>query len=125
MGTKTSILVVDDDKKIYDQVCSILDKEKYMLAYAGNVEEAKEKMGYYNFNILLLDLILPGSSGLEIIEHIKMVVKNKPEIILMTAYEAPEMEEMAISMGAIACIFKPLDKTKVETALKRYFEKGK
>ena len=120
---KYSVLVVDDDKSVYEQLNGMLDSEKYVLVYSDSVKEAKERIDSHNYDVIFLDLILPGSSGLDILEYLKMVVENKPKIILVTSYSAPEMEMMAIEMGAIACIFKPLEADKVLDVLHKYLEK--
>jgi len=123
MKIKGNILVVDDNQEIYKQICNFLSRGKYMVEYARNVEEAESKLRFDNYDIIFLDLVLPGLSGLEIIEDIKKIKGNIPEIVLMTAYHAEELEKQALELGAVSCMHKPLDEIEVKTIIEEYFDR--
>ena len=57
MKIKGNILVVDDKKEIYSQICDFLKSGEYMIEYARNVEEAESKMSFDRYDIIFLDLL--------------------------------------------------------------------
>lgn len=122
MKIKGNILVVDDDKAVYNQICGFLSRGEYMIEHAMNVEQAENKLRQDYYNIIFLDLVLPKLSGLDIIEDVKKIKRIIPEIILMTAYQAPELEQQALEMGVYRCIHKPLDEIEVQKLVEEYFE---
>ena len=117
MQIKGNILVVDDDNKVYRQICGFPGCKNYMIDYATNVEEAESMLRSDKYDVVFLDLVLPGLSGLEVIEDIKRITKKIPKVILITAYHAEGLERQAIDLGACRCIHKPLDEVEVVTTI--------
>jgi len=70
-NNKLHILIVDDDDRIRDLLKDYLINNNYIISTAGNAEEAKEKLKYIKFDILILDVMMPGQSGYELTEEIK------------------------------------------------------
>ena len=77
------ILVVDDDDKIRDLVKQYLIEKKFIVTTAENAEKAKKKLEIFKFDIIVLDIMMPGESGLNLTKELKKVI-NTP-IILLTA----------------------------------------
>ena len=65
-NNKLHILIVDDDDRIRDLLKDYLINNNYIISTAGNAEEAKEKLKYIKFDILILDVMMPGQSGYEL-----------------------------------------------------------
>ena len=80
------ILVVDDDDGIRSLVKKYLDENKYLITTACNAEDAFEKVKIIKFDLIILDIMMPGKSGLEFIQEIKnskeFKINNTEKIIL-------------------------------------------
>ena len=77
------ILVVDDDNKIKSLIKQFLIEKGFIVSTASNAEEAKKKIDIFDFNLMILDVMMPGQSGYELTREIKQS-RNIP-IILLTA----------------------------------------
>jgi DNA-binding response OmpR family regulator len=122
MGEKVSILVVEDDVDINGLLCRILKKQDYEVSSAYSGSEAKMCINMYNYDLLLLDLMLPGLTGEELIEEIR---KNKtmPIIIISAKTELSDKVKL-LKLGADDYITKPFEisevTARVEAQLRRY-----
>ena len=74
-NNKLHILIVDDDDRIRDLLKDYLINNNYIISTAGNAEEAKEKLKYIKFDILILDVMMPGQSGYELTAEIKKTIQ--------------------------------------------------
>ena len=83
VNNKLHILVVDDDDRIRDLLKDFLSENSYIVSTAENAEQAKKKIEYFNFDIIILDVMMPGQNGYELTQDIKK--KLKVPIILLTA----------------------------------------
>ncbi len=108
----TSILVVDDEASIRESLEVLLSLENYTVKTAGNGEEGLRLLDQSTFDLVLLDLALPGQSGLELLPQFK---ERQPElpIIMITAYGTVENVVEAIRAGAENFIQKPWDNEKL------------
>ena len=76
---KFHILVVDDDDKIRSLIKQFLSEKGFIISSAENAEKAKEKIEIFNFNLIILDVMMPGQSGYELTRELKES-KNIPII---------------------------------------------
>ena len=76
---KYHILVVDDDDKIKELIKQFLVEKGLIVSTASNAIEAKEKIEIFNFNLIVLDVMMPGQSGYELTKELKSS-KNIPII---------------------------------------------
>jgi len=124
MKSQINILVAEDDADINGLLCNILTREGYSVrgAYAGT--EAKMCIEQFDYDILLLDLMLPGISGENLISEIRKL-KVMP-IIVVSAKTAMEDKINVLKLGADDFICKPFDIheviARVEAQLRRYKE---
>tara|TARA_B100000700_G_scaffold293074_1_gene353704 strand:+ start:111 stop:380 length:270 start_codon:yes stop_codon:yes gene_type:complete len=72
---KAHILIVDDDDRIRELVKQYLNENNYLVTTANSAEQAKEKISLIKFDIIILDIMMPGQSGLEFTNENKK--KNK------------------------------------------------
>ena len=79
----------------------------YIISTAGNAEEAKEKLKYIKFDILILDVMMPGQSGYELTEEIKKTIQVP--VILLTAKGEVENRIKGLELGADDYIGKPFE----------------
>ena len=106
-NNKLHILIVDDDDRIRDLLKDYLVNNNYIISTAGNAEEAKEKLKYIKFDILILDVMMPGQSGYELTEEIKKTIQVP--IILLTAKGEVENRIKGLELGADDYIGKPFE----------------
>ena len=104
---KFHILVVDDDNKIRDLVKQFLVEKGFIVSTAMNAKDAKSKIDTFNFNLIVLDVMMPGQSGYELTEELKQS-KNIP-VILLTAKGEVESRIHGLEMGADDYLGKPFE----------------
>ena len=68
---KLHILIVDDDDRIRSLLKEYLSENQYIVSTAENAEDAKLKISYLNFDIIVLDVMMPGQDGYELTKEIK------------------------------------------------------
>ena len=101
------ILVVDDDIKIKELIKQFLNEKGFIVSTASNAEEAKTKIDIFDFNLIVLDVMMPGQSGYELTKEIKES-RNVP-IILLTAKGEVENRIHGLEIGADDYLGKPFD----------------
>ena len=104
---KFHVLVVDDDDKIRDLVKQFLIAKGFIVSTAMNSEEAKTKVDTFNFNLIILDVMMPGQSGYELTKELKES-KNVP-VILLTAKGEVESRIHGLELGADDYLGKPFE----------------
>jgi two-component system nitrogen regulation response regulator NtrX len=117
----TRILIVDDEGNIRRLVASLLEAEGYTTAEAESGEEALGKMGAEEPDAVLLDLALPGASGLEVLDRI---AENWPEVpvVMMSGQATLGDAVQATRLGAFQFLEKPLTPEAVLITLKSALE---
>lgn len=122
MNENVNILVVEDDVDINNLLCKILSKEGYSIRPAFSGSEAKLCLEHYDFQLIILDLMLPAVSGEELISQIRQA-KTMP-IIVISAKLGQDAKIEALKLGADDFISKPFDVkevlARVEAQLRRY-----
>lgn len=115
------ILIVDDDPTVRQFVDLILTQHGYHISSAATPDTAMQILGRENFGLVLLDIRMPGMSGLDILRLMKGR-QNRPKILMMTAQRDPGTIMQAIEQGADGYLikpFKPLDLLKRVDAIMR------
>ncbi len=106
-NNKLHILVVDDDDRIRVLLKEYLSENHYIVSTAENAEQAKTKLEFFKFDILILDVMMPGQDGYELTKDIKK--KSKIPIILLTAKGEVENRIRGLEIGADDYISKPFE----------------
>jgi len=104
---KYHILVVDDDDKIRSLIKQFLSEKGFIISSAENAERAKAKIEIFNFNLIILDVMMPGQDGYDLTKELKQT-KNIP-IILLTAKGEVESRIHGLELGADDYLGKPFD----------------
>ena len=107
VNDKSHILVVDDDDRIRNLLKDYLSENNYIVSSAENAEDATLKISYLNFDIIVLDIMMPGQDGYELTKEIKK--KSKVPIILLTAKGEVENRIKGLELGANDYIGKPFE----------------
>ena len=116
-NNKIHILVVDDDDRIRDLLKDYLSENNYIVSTAENAEQAKKKMKYFKFNIIILDVMMPGQNGYDLTKEIKKEIKVP--IILLTAKGEVENRIRGLELGADDYIGKPFDTRELLLKIKK------
>ena len=104
---KFHILVVDDDDRIRNLLKDFLFEKNYIVSTAENAEQAKIKLEHLKFDILILDVMMPGQNGYELTKDIKKNIQVP--IILLTAKGEVENRIKGLELGADDYIGKPFE----------------
>ncbi len=120
MGKKR-IHIIDDEPIIQDIIRRLLKDEDYDIEISSTHAEAIEKHKKKEFDLILLDLMIPGSSGLSIYREI-LRYQDSPKVLILTAYGDYETIKKAEEMGAIGYIPKPFDNEKLYSKIKSILE---
>jgi len=117
------ILVVDDDHGIRSLVKKYLNENNFLISTAENAEDAKKKIELIKFDLIILDIMMPGKSGLEFIqENIKRL---ETPIILLTAKGEPSDRIEGLEIGADDYLPKPFEPKELILRIKNILNKTK
>ena len=111
------ILIIDDEKNIRLTLKSCLDEEGFEIDIAINGEEALKKILSNNYDLVLLDLKMPGIDGMEVLKEIRKK-GNEVNVIIMTAYGTVEKAVEAMKLGAIDFLGKPFTPEEIRKIVK-------
>ena len=102
------ILIVDDDERILQLLKQFLSKNGYQVSTALSVAKAEEYIQVTNFDLLMLDVMMPGVTGIDFAKKIKSAGMHVP-IILLTALSEPEERVRGLESGADDYVTKPFE----------------
>ena len=117
------ILVVDDDDRIRELVKQYLVENQFLVTTARNVNDAKKKLEIIKFDILILDIMMPGESGLSLAKEIKK--NNFTPIILLTAKGETQDRIEGLELGADDYLGKPFEPKELLLRIKNILNKTK
>ena len=117
------ILVVDDDDGIRSLVKKYLNENNFLISTAENAEDAKKKIELIKFDLIILDIMMPGKSGLEFIQENKK--KLETPIILLTAKGEPSERIEGLEIGADDYLPKPFEPKELILRIKNILNKTK
>lgn len=100
------ILVIEDEKRLSDSIVAYLGNENYLCEQAFTYDDAMMKVDVYEYDCILLDLMLPGGSGLDILRRIRS--KSDPAgVIIISAKDSLEDKVKGLEIGADDYLAKP------------------
>jgi len=117
------ILVVDDDDGIRELVKKYLSENNFLITTANSAENAKEKISIIKFDLIVLDIMMPGKSGLEFTSENKDNI-NTPIILLTAKGESNERVE-GLEVGADDYLPKPFEPKELVLRIKNILNKTK
>ena len=119
---KNHILIVDDDDRIRNLLKDYLSENNYIVSTAENAAQAKKKLEYLKFDIIILDVMMPGQNGYEFTKEVKK--KIKVPIILLTAKGEVESRIKGLELGADDYIGKPFEPKELLLRIKNIINKN-
>ena len=115
------ILVVDDDDRIRELVKEYLEENNFLVTTAKDSFDAKKKIEIIKFDILILDIMMPGESGLSLTKEVKE--KNPTPIILLTAKGETQNRIEGLELGADDYLGKPFEPKELLLRIKNILSK--
>ena len=115
------ILVVDDDNRIRDLVKQYLEKNNFLVTTAIDAFDAKKKLDIIKFDIMILDIMMPGKSGLVLTQEVKK--NNITPIILLTAKGEASERIQGLEIGADDYLGKPFEPKELLLRIKNILNK--
>ena len=121
-NNKKHILIVDDDDRIRNLLKDFLTVNSYIVSTAENAEQAKNKLEYLKFDIIILDVMMPGQNGYDLTVEIKKEIKIP--IILLTAKSEVENRIKGLEIGADDYLGKPFEPKELLLRIKNIINKN-
>jgi CheY-like chemotaxis protein len=114
---KKHILVVDDDPVLRTLFQALLENYGYTSETAENGGEAETKLAQADYDAVLLDYMMPGITGLTVLQHIQEHHPSTP-VVMITGHAGGQVAPLALLAGARACLYKPFNCREFEQVLK-------
>jgi DNA-binding response OmpR family regulator len=111
------ILIIEDEKELASSITTYLSQEKYVCECVNNFAFASEKTDLYDYDCLIVDIMLPDGNGLDIIKNLK---KNKPEtgVIIISAKNSLDDKITGLDIGADDYLTKPFHLSELNSRLR-------
>lgn len=111
------ILVIEDEQQLLDNIKESLEKEKILVETAADFSNAIEKVLIYDYDCILLDIMLPGGSGIDILKELKK--NNKTDnIIIISAKDSLDDKLLGLELGADDYLTKPFHLSELNARIK-------
>jgi two-component system response regulator HydG len=119
-----TVLVVDDERSNVESLEKIFLRESMRVLVANDAKNALEQVRTHRVHVVLTDLMMPGTTGLELLRAIKQV-QPEVEVVLMTAYGSVEAAVSAMREGAYDFVEKPLKRMTIVKSVRKAAERGR
>jgi two-component system phosphate regulon response regulator OmpR len=108
-GDAPHILLVDDDARLSQLAARFLAEQGFRVTQAGSAAEARDKLRFLDFDLMVLDVMMPGETGLELTSGLRAERAPDMPILLLTARDTPEDIVAGFEAGADDYLGKPFD----------------
>jgi len=112
-----NILIIEDEKDIAESISRYLEKEGFHCEVVDNFDLAWEKINIYSYDCMIVDIMLPDGSGLDIVEKLKLL-RSKSGIIIVSAKNSIEDKIKGLEIGADDYLTKPFDLSELNARVK-------
>jgi len=123
MTPKNSILIVDDDNHLRMSLSFILKKENYRVEAITNAAEALNCLSLHEYDLMFLDLNMPGMSGIDLLVEVHRHYPQMP-VLILTAHAGLESAIQAIRLGARDYLIKPVEPVLIITRVAEILAEG-
>lgn len=121
------ILIIEDEPALLETIHKFLESEKYIVESANDYISGIEKIGTYDYDCILLDIMLPKGSGIDILKEIKRLGK-KDSVIILSAKDSVEDKVLGLDLGADDYLAKPFNlmelHSRIKSAIRRNHQEG-
>lgn len=118
------VLIVEDDASLREIMLRALKQEGYVVEYASTFSEADIKLAGYNYDCILLDIMLPDGSGLDLLEHLRKLGKRE-NVIIISARNSLEDKIYGLENGADDYLPKPFHVAELIARVRSVLRRGK
>ena len=114
--SRSKILIVDDEPSVCSFLSEFLDYKGFDTTITQSGKEALKQLKSEDFDLVLLDIIMPEMNGFEVLERINQMEKKVP-VIILTGVRDQNVANDSIEMGAMDFISKPIDLDRLEQSI--------
>jgi DNA-binding NtrC family response regulator len=119
---KACILIVDDEKEFVEALAERLAIRDYHVTTSLSGEDAVKELKKYNFDVIILDVVMPGMDGIETLREIKKI-KPLTEVIMLTGHATLEAAIEGLKLGALDFLLKPCETEDLIVKIDKAYEK--
>lgn len=119
---KIRVLLVDDEEQFVQTLAERLEMRDYDVTTSLSGEDALEKVKGYNFDVVVLDVLMPGVDGIETLREIK-TLKPLTEVIMLTGHATVETAIEGMKLGAYDYLIKPCETEELVTKIDKAHER--
>lgn len=117
------ILIVEDDKDLREITTASLEKERYVVSQAPDYRTALQKIEDYDYDCILLDIMLPDGNGLDLLEELHALGK-RTNVIILSAKDSLEDKVNGLDLGADDYLPKPFHRAELHARIKSLFRRN-
>lgn len=118
------LLIVEDDPSLRELMLRALTEEKYVVETASGFAEADSRIAGYNYDCILLDIMLPGGNGLQLLDRIRELHK-KENVIIISAKDSLEDKVSGLEKGADDYLPKPFHMAELKARIRSVLRRGR
>src|SRR5437588_5905809 len=119
-GTMSHILIVDDHSPARSLIRAIVTLDGHTVSEAGNGEEALACIAGTDYDLLILDLVMPGVDGYQVLERMRVMAGHEDTPVIAVSSEGEDVDlSRAASLGALDHLSKPFGYDQMEKSIKR------
>jgi DNA-binding response OmpR family regulator len=118
------LLIVEDELELLQSIVTSLEKEQFVVETASDFNAASEKIELYEYDCILLDIMLPGGSGLELLEQLKKQQKAQ-NVIIISAKDSLDDKLTGLELGADDYLTKPFHIAELNARVKAVIRRNK
>lgn len=111
------ILIIEDEQGLREVIKESLEKEKYIIETANDYLSGMDKIGAYDYDCILIDIMLPNGSGLDLLQELKKL-KKKEAVIIISAKDAVDDKVAGLDLGADDYLAKPFHLAELHARIK-------
>ena len=118
------LLIVEDDPSLRELMQRALTEEKYVVETASTFNEADARISGYSYDCILLDIMLPGGSGLQLLDHLKQLNKRE-NVIIISAKDSLDDKVYGLEHGADDYLPKPFHMAELKARIRSVLRRGR
>lgn len=118
------LLIIEDEKELQETLTASLEKEHFVIENASDFDQATEKLALYDYDCILLDIMLPGGNGLQLLEQLKEEGKSG-NVIIISAKDSLDDKLKGLELGADDYLTKPFHIAELNARIKAVLRRNK
>lgn len=116
------ILIIEDEASLLEVMTSFLEKEQYVVESANTYQGALSKVADYDYDCILLDIMLPDGNGIDLLKELQKIKKNQ-NVIIISAKDSVEDKVAGLEIGADDYLSKPFHLAELNARIRSVFRR--